>query len=171
MEQVNFDELAVELTQRMKEGLEDNPMALAFFGSWAKGKAREESDIDLLLITRELPLNPIERGKVGYKPIVDRAGQGRISILARTVEEFNSDVTSLHLDLSQHTVIISDLEGFLETRLKEVRQFIKEAKLVRRRDSLGILYWWWEGLPSKPGWSLTREGFKGCFSEKMLTSG
>ncbi len=171
MEQVNFEEFARELTRRLKEGLGENLVALAFFGSWARGEAREESDIDLLLIARELPLNPIERGKVVYKPIEDMAGQGRISILARTVEEFTADVTPLHLDLSEDAVIIYDPEGFLESRLKRVRELIEEAGLERRRNSQGILYWWWKGPPPEPGWSLTWEGFKGCFPERMPSSG
>ena len=171
MSRKELEEIKGELVRRFVDGLGDNLVALAFFGSWARGEAGEHSDIDLLLIARELPANPIERGKVVYKPIRDMEGQGRISILARTVEEFTADVTPLHLDLSEDAIVIHDPEGFLESRLRRVRELIEEAGLERRRDSKGLLYWWWKGPPPKPGWSLTWEGFKGWFPKRMPASG
>jgi len=132
-------------------------VALALFGSQARGEAGEDSDVDLLLIARSLPQNPFERRRRVQEPLLE-AGIPSVSVLARTPEEFTADVTPLHLDLAVDAVILYDPEGFLAEKLERVRQLIQEAGLVRRRTAHGWV-WWWREQP-RPGWSLTWEGFR-----------
>ncbi|MFQ6058658.1 MAG: nucleotidyltransferase domain-containing protein [Anaerolineae bacterium] len=135
-----------------------NLIALAFFGSWARGEADEGSDVDVLLIARHLPADPFERNRVIYEPLSGLKGEGRISVLARTEEEFSANVTPLHLDLAEDARIIHDPQDFLTVKLQRVRELIEEAGLERRHGESG---WWWKGPPPRPDrWSLTWEGFK-----------
>ena len=48
-----FERLEQELTQKYIKALGSNLVALAFFGSWARGEEKEWSDIDVLLIAKE----------------------------------------------------------------------------------------------------------------------
>jgi hypothetical protein len=154
-----LERLAPEITQRYTEALGSNLVALAFFGSWGRGDQTEHSDIDVLLIARELPEHPFERNRVIYDPLLGLKGEGRISVLARTEEEFSADVTPLHLDLAEDASILHDPQGFLAARLQRVRELIEEAGLERRRSESGW-WWWWKGPPPRPDrWSLTWEGF------------
>jgi len=158
-----FERLGRELTQRYIEALGSNLVALAFFGSWARGEEKEWSDIDLLLIAEDLPKHPFERNRLVYEPIEGWREKPRpISILARTVKEFTADVTPLHLDLAADAIVFYDPKGFLASKLDRVRELIEEAELVRERDSKGLLFWWWkEGAEPKPGrWAITWEGVR-----------
>ena len=159
----SLERLEQELTLRCVEALGSNLVALAFFGSWARGEELEWSDIDVLLIARELPKHPFERNRLVYEPIENWVEKPRsISILARTVEEFTTDVTPLHLDLAADAIVFYDPEGFLTSKLTTVQGLIKEASLARERDSNGLLAWWWEeGAEPTPGqWTITWEGVK-----------
>jgi len=91
-------ELQQALIKRFREALGDNLVALAFFGSSARQETREGSDIDVLLLAHQLPDDPFER-RWFVDEIVFGLGKGRLSVLARTVEEFCSDISPLHLDL------------------------------------------------------------------------
>ncbi|MFQ6015425.1 MAG: nucleotidyltransferase domain-containing protein [Anaerolineae bacterium] len=152
------DELRQKIVERYSEALGSNLVALAFFGSYARGDSTEWSDIDLLLIASELPQNPFERQGLVKMPLLG-LGAGPLAVLARTVEEFTADVSPLHLDLAEDAIIFYDPQGFLASRLARVRALIQEAGLVRQRTAQGLV-WWWEAEPPKPGWSLTWEGFK-----------
>lgn len=163
MSRETFEGLEQELTRRYVEALDSNLVALAFFGSWARGEEKEWSDIDLLLIAKELPRHPFERNRLVYEPIKGWREKPRpISILARTVREFTADVTPLHLDLAADAIIFYDPKGFLASKLARVQELIEEAELVRKRDSKGLHAWWWkEGAEPKPGrWAITWEGVR-----------
>jgi predicted nucleotidyltransferase len=66
-----FENLKGELTRRYVEAMGPNLVALAFFGSWARGEEKEWSDIDLLLIAKELPDDPFERRWLVREPVLD----------------------------------------------------------------------------------------------------
>lgn len=132
-------------------------VALAVFGSEVRGEASESSDVDLLLIARDLPQNPFERRRQVQEPLLEDSIPS-VSVLARTVDEFTADVTPLHLDLAADAVIVYDPEGFLASKLERVRQLIRQAGLVRQRTAHGWV-WWWRQQPL-PGWYLTWDGFR-----------
>ncbi|MFQ5613764.1 MAG: nucleotidyltransferase domain-containing protein [Anaerolineae bacterium] len=134
-----------------------NLVALALFGSQARGEAGESSDVDLLLLAHMLPRNPFERRRFVREPLFE-SGIPSISVLARTVDEFMADITPLHLDLAADAVLLYDPEDFLASRLERIRQLIQEAGLDRQRTAHGWV-WWWRQQP-QPGWSLTWEGFR-----------
>lgn len=157
MDRETSERLEQELTQRYVEALGSNLVALAFFGSWARGEEQEWSDIDVLLIARELPDDPFERRWLVQEPVLSLS-ERPVSILARTVEEFSEDVSPLHLDLGLDAIVFHDPHGFLARRLKRVQELIKEAGLMREKETGGFA-WRWKESPPPGRWALTWEGF------------
>jgi hypothetical protein len=153
----DFENLREELTRRYVEALGSNLVALAFFGSWARGEEKEWSDIDLLLIAKELPDDPFERRWLVREPVLDLS-ELPISALARTMEEFSEDISPLHLDLGLDAIVFYDPLGFLAQRLERVRELIEEAGLVREKEVSGFA-WRWKNPPSPGRWKLTWKGF------------
>lgn len=155
-----LSQAARELTQRYTRAFGTNLVALAFFGSWARGEEREDSDLDVLLIALNLPAHPLERNRLIYEPLQGwREKPCAVSVLARTVEEFTADVTPLHLDLAADALIFYDPQGFLKAKLDQIRKIIAEARLVRERDAQGVWAWWWEkGAEPSGRWAITWAG-------------
>jgi len=139
------------------EALGPNLVAVALFGSQARGEASERSDVDLLLIARQLPQDPFERRQLVQMPLLQN-GVSSVSVLARTVDEFLADVTPLHLDLAADAVSLYDPKGWLTSKLERLQQLVREAGLVRQRTAHGWVWWWRQ--PPRPGWSLTWDGFR-----------
>lgn len=152
-----LDKLEQELTRRYVEALGSNLVALAFFGSWARGEEKEWSDIDVLLIAKELPNDPFERRWLVQKPVLSLS-EHHISVLARTMEEFSKDVSPLHLDLGLDAIVFHDPHGFLAQRLRRVQELIEEAGLLREKETSGFA-WRWKKPPPPGRWALTWEGF------------
>ncbi len=157
-----LERAAKELVERYTRALGANLVALAFFGSWARGEEKENSDLDILLIASELPAHPLERNRLIYESIQDWKGKPYpVSILARTVQEFTADITPLHLDLAADAVIFYDPQGFLQAKLDQIRNLIAEARLVRERDASGAWAWWWEkGAEPSGRWAVTWAGVR-----------
>lgn len=157
-----LEQAAKELIERYTRALGTNLVALAFFGSWARGEEREDSDLDVLLIALELPAHPLERNRLIYEPLREwREKPGSVSVLARTVREFTADITPLHLDLAADALIFYDPQGFLRARLDQIRGIIADARLVRERDAQGLWAWWWEkGAEPSGRWAITWAGIQ-----------
>ncbi len=141
-----------KIVARYREALSSELVAVALFGSCARGDDTEKSDIDVLLIANQLPSDLFERQQMVKEPIWGLSTR-RVSVLARTVDEFSADVSPLHLDLALDAVILYDSQHFLASKLARVRELIAEAGLARSAD----LRWKWHVQP-KPGWAITWEG-------------
>lgn len=139
-----LDQYVALLGQRFGSDL----VSVVLFGSWARGEARPESDIDVLIVVRGLPRNRFER-------------YGGLRALAREVsEEFAEAVTPILLTpeeaaqvkpyylgmLSGH-VILCDEGGFFATVLERLRQRLAELGARRYVDEDGYEYW-----DLKPDW-------------------
>lgn len=136
----------------LQQGLGPNLVALALFGSQARGEARPESDWDLLLIARNLPDRPLQR-HFYLKALLPENWRARISILAKTPAEFEARLPSLYLDIALDAVLLYDTEGYLRSRLDLLRKLIVRCGLYRKQvDGKHT----WEWLNSPPAdWSLT----------------
>ena len=53
-----------EFLQKCKQKFGDNLISIILFGSYARGTATEYSDVDLLIIAKNLPKRRIERYKI-----------------------------------------------------------------------------------------------------------
>lgn len=124
-------------------------VSLVVFGSVARGEARKDSDIDLLLLIGSLPKSRLERQQefIGVEKALDDyldelSGQGymiSLSPILLTPAEA-SKVSPLYLDMVEDAVIVYDKDGFFGKVLEKVRERLRE--LGSRRIRMGKKWYW-----------------------------
>jgi predicted nucleotidyltransferase len=131
--------------EALQEVLGDNLVALVLFGSRARGDAAPESDWDLLLIARQLPERPFARHLFMQKSLpID--WRGRVSLLAKTVEEFESAVPPLFLDIALDGVILYDPDNYAAARISYLQRLLQAKGLVRQQHGREFA-WRWQDFP------------------------
>ena len=134
----------------------DDLIAAALFGSYARGDYQEGSDIDILLIARNLSENHVERMVFLNKAVVEcKRSPG---FVPKTPEEFDRGFPSFYLDLGLDAIILYDTKEFLEQRLKRIREITEEAGLYRT-GSRHKFSWNWKKRPKPCRWKITWEGY------------
>jgi uncharacterized protein len=145
-------QVAERAADALVRGLGSHLVSVALFGSWARGEAGPDSDIDLLVIADDLPCDSLQRSAALRAPI--RTWLDPIAVFARTRAEFEVDITPVHLDLALDARILFDRNGYLAERLGIVRQRMTEAEIDRGPD----LFWHFRRLPTRANWSIRWEG-------------
>ncbi|MGC8960115.1 MAG: nucleotidyltransferase domain-containing protein [Chloroflexia bacterium] len=135
-------------------GLGNDLVAIVLFGSRARGEAEADSDWDLLVIARHLPPRAFQR-HLYLKQMLPAECRGRVAILAKTPEEFESYLTGLFLDVALDGIILYDSQGYMADRLARLRRLIQEQGLQRRQMGRDLV-WDWQRFPGL-GWSLDWE--------------
>lgn len=136
-------ELLQPVVEALREGLGDDLVALALFGSRARGDAAPESDWDLLLIAHKLPEGFLSR-HFYLKSLLPKEWRARVSLLAKTPGEFEARLPSLYLDIALDALVLYDPQGYLHERLPRLRAWITHLGL-RREKSKGDWVWRWQG--------------------------
>lgn len=117
-------------------------VSVVVFGSFARGEAKEGSDLDLLIVLKELP-REVDRLRLSasvsslFKPPI---GFPRIvSPLIMTEEEIKRHPPIL-LDMIDGSLILYDEDGFMRKVLRELKRRLEEmgAKKVKVGDG-----WYW----------------------------
>lgn len=147
--------LVDRVVREYRAALGDDLLAVAVFGSVARGEPGPDSDLDLYLVTRS-------RVSVLLDPRLDHVRRVRHTPESRalqargfrpdpmpvfhTVEELAAHPWIL-LDLAHHGVVLHDPDGVLRAELAAVRRRLAElgARRVERRDGS----WYWD---LKPDW-------------------
>jgi predicted nucleotidyltransferase len=140
---LNF--LATEVTARYGERL----VALAVFGSCARDTMRPDSDIDLLIVAKELPNGRMRRVSE-FEPVEGKllpslramAGMGRYTTLSpifKTPEEV-AQGSPLFLDMTESVRILFEKENFLSSYLAGLKKRLL-AQGARRVPFKGGYYW------------------------------
>lgn len=142
-------ELAVEYTEALKGQLNESLVAVVLFGSVARGEAAPFSDIDLLVVSSNLPGSRLARQK--SLEAADELLEPRLQELRRqgiltdfcpvlkTPEEA-LQLTSLYLDLVEDGFILYEREGFFSSILRHLRGSLE--RLRARRLKLGRIRYW-----------------------------
>lgn len=133
-------------------------LACAVYGSVARRTQREGSDVDLLLVIRDLPRGrfarvdeflPVEsRLESDLLPLGSGGEPVSLSPIFKTPQEVEAG-SPLFLDMVEDARILHDPEGFLAGYLEGLRSRLRE--LGARRVWMGNA-WYWELKPDlKPG--------------------
>lgn len=148
------DRLVAELRAHYGERL----ISVAVFGSVGRGTPREDSDVDLLIVARDLPRGrlrrvdeflPVETRLEGALREVDSSGAPvTLSPVFKTPAEVEHG-SPLFLDMVEDARIVYDRDGFLVGYLEGFRARLQAlgARRIRRGNA-----WYWELKPDlKPG--------------------
>ena len=132
-------------------------LSVALFGSVARGQARLESDIDLLVVHKKVDFNPAYRSvdiafalkeEDEYKRLVEQGLNPQPTCIFMTEGEL-WDRPHILLDILVEGILLFDV-GVLETRLTALRERLNA--LGSKRVALPDGTWYWDLKPDwKPG--------------------
>ncbi len=142
------------IVQALRAGLGDDLVAVALFGSRARGEATPESDWDVLVIARNLPERVMKRHAL-LKGLVPDTWYDNLSILGRTPQEFESHLPALYLEIALDGIVLFDTDGYLTQRLAKLRAAIERLGLERQMEG-GETRWRWRSHPP-PKWAIEWE--------------
>lgn len=160
---VDFYGAALEvLLELMLDRFGSDLVSFVLYGSVARGQARPESDIDLLVVLENPPENYHRRidmvldvqqvlaDRAEYRRICDDLGiEPFFAYIVLSVKEAREN-RYLYLDMVEDAVILHDRDDFFARKLGEMRRRLKElgSKRVRLDDGT----WYWDLKPDlKPG--------------------
>lgn len=139
----------------LREHLGDNLVAVVLYGSRARGDAQAGSDWDLLVLARGLPQGYLAR-HLAMKRALAPECRGAVSLLTKTPEEFEANLSALYLDIALDGRILYDPTGYAARKLQHLRDLLVQRRgLYRERTPAGDVWRWRE----RPGgaWRLTWE--------------
>jgi predicted nucleotidyltransferase len=131
------------LTSLCKEGYGDRLVSLVVFGSVGRGTARPDSDIDLLLVIKDLPNGRIAR-VTEFMPMeiaLRNAIKTRIELspVFKTPEEILNG-SPLLLDMVEDSRLLFDREDFFQHAMKHLDERLR--RLGARRIWRGNAWYW-----------------------------
>ncbi len=143
------------IVARLIENFQDKLVSIVLFGSIARGEGKSESDLDLLVVIKDLPerysdrlelFNKALRGiealrlrlweKKGIYPLIDPI------ILTPEDASINHP---FYLDMVEGSILIFDRERFMERKLEQLKE--KLNRLKARKILLADGKWYWELKP------------------------
>jgi len=141
---VDTTKLLNRLTSLCKEHYGESLISLAVFGSVGRGTPRPDSDIDLLLIVKDLPVGRIARmeefasidtalGGVATKDRIE------LSPVFKTPEEI-ANGSPLFLDMVEDVRMLFDRDDFFKKTLKKLKERLQ--RLGARRIWQGNAWYW-----------------------------
>jgi predicted nucleotidyltransferase len=132
----------------LKARFGDDLVSIVVFGSRVRGTAKPESDVDVLVVVRGLPINRWKRYDA-LRPVA-RAVSGEfartLSLIALTPEEA-AIVKPYYLGMLSGHVRLWDRDGFFEGVLRRLQARLAELGARRYVDNEGYEYW-----DLKPDW-------------------
>jgi len=153
-----YDALLGSLLAELRAHYGDRLVACAVFGSVGRGTPRFDSDVDLLLVVRDLPRGrlarvdeflPVESRLEPALRAVDPGGPPiDVSPVFKSPEELEAG-SPLLLDMTEDARILWDPDGVLARRLARLGARLRElgARRIRRGNA-----WYWELKPDlEPG--------------------
>lgn len=129
--------------------LGDNLTSVVLFGSVARGQVHGDSDIDLLLVCRQLPQGAFRRQEM-LQPIRERLQADLYDLWQRGYHvDFSELLMSeaeaqqphlLYLDMTEEAILLFDRQGFFAQVLDRMRKRLRKLG-SRRRQLGGVRYW------------------------------
>ncbi len=148
----DYKRTVTKFNQSLQESFGANLISLVLFGSVARGAAKTESDIDLLIILKDAPAVYYKR----LEPVIDIELKLRDEAFETTgaAPTFSSIVLSkeeamenrnIFLDMIDASVILYDENDFFKNRLKELKNRLLE--LGSKKVVLEDKTWYWNLKP------------------------
>lgn|GEM_PF-330321 len=141
--------LARSYCDALKRHFGDRLISVVLYGSTARREHTRTSDIDVLIVAKDLPPSHRERNRTlvaienelvpMMDSLYDKGIQTGFSTKIKTPEEAGR-FTPLYLDLTQDAVILYDRDGFFSHVLEKLRSKLKA--LGARRVQLGKVRYW-----------------------------
>ena len=144
-----YRSLLLKLVDALLRYFGDDLVSVVLFGSVARGEARLDSDIDLIIVVKNLPRSRFRRQDLfmevekELEPILVKLEEEGYYIdfspILKTPEEA-SKITPLYLDLVEDAIILYDKDNFFRNILEKLRKRLQE--LGAKRIRLGKLWYW-----------------------------
>ncbi|MCD6444874.1 nucleotidyltransferase domain-containing protein [Candidatus Bathyarchaeota archaeon] len=138
-----------KLVKLLQARLGDRLISIVVYGSVARGTARKDSDIDLLVVAEGLPKSRMKRQQIfleveeGLNSVVEELWSKGVHVdfspIMLTPEEA-SKIRSIYLDMVEDAVVLYDKDMFFETILERLRKRLKE--LGAKRIWVGDKWYW-----------------------------
>jgi len=110
----------------------DNLVSVVLFGSYAAGKQRDASDIDMLVMADNLPLPRKERLSIILSIIRRYLLKGKtVSLILRSKDEIRNGFeyyNPLLLSISENNKLLYDREKYFSALLKDIRKKVCRGK-------------------------------------------
>ena len=153
-----LSKLASDYSKALVQCLGEELISVALYGSVARQEASRTSDIDLLIIVKNLPKGQFARKErlieadrkivPALQALSSYGIDGSFSRILKTPEEALY-IVPLYLDLVEDAVFLLDRDDFFKTILSQVRDGLK--KLGAQRISSGLIRYWDLKPDLKPG--------------------
>lgn len=138
---------------KLFEALGSRLESIVLFGSLSTGRAKPESDIDLLVVAKDLPSKYGERTTIIREAVscrlmddiiihawMEKGVYTDLDILLIDVEE--AAVTHpFYLDLTRDCIIIYDKNGLMSRKIAEVKEKLEKIGAKRFEEPDGTWYW------------------------------
>jgi hypothetical protein len=153
-----YDAILVRLLEVLRAHYGPQLVSVAVFGSVGRGTQREDSDIDLLIVARELPRGRMARVE-NFLPVDEKLAPWlapprpdllpvALSPIFKTPEEVGGG-SPIFLDMVEDARILHDEGGFFGGYLERLRQRL--GALGSRRVWRGNTWYWILKPDLKPG--------------------
>ncbi len=147
------------LASAVRDQMGEDLVSIVLCGSFARGQIGEGSDVDILIIARNLPSSSLDRQVFSNKILLKveeplrKKLQGTgwfpyISVILKTPDEA-SRVSRFYFDMIEEAKIFFDKEDFFKSVLEGVKSRLKE--LGAKKIQVGKM-WYWDLKPDyRPG--------------------
>ncbi len=140
---------ARQYTSLLEAHLRGRLVSVVLFGSVARGEARPDSDLDLLIVGEDFPagrfarLRLLEPADAAFEPELERLrAQGIHTRLARVIKTRAEAerIVPLYLDMVEDARLLYDRDAFFAGVLARLRRRL--AELGAERRTLGRVRYW-----------------------------
>jgi len=127
---------------RLQARWEKQLVSVVLFGSWARGDARAESDIDLLVISEHFPRSRLDRHREIFEAAkaVSQDFATRVSVMPLTPAEAQA-TKPFYLGMLTAHFMLYDRGAFFTMLLTRLQQRLAKLGAERRVDADGYEYW------------------------------
>ncbi|AWR98610.1 nucleotidyltransferase domain-containing protein [Metallosphaera hakonensis] len=153
-----YKSLLEKLVKTLLNAFGDRLISVVVYGSVARGDNRKDSDVDLLLVIRDLPKTMTERIVLFEKAereirddmekLMNQGYYVTFSPVMKTPEEAVR-FSPLYMDMTEDAVILYDRDSFFKKVLNETRE--KLQRLGFERVWLSEKAWYWRKKDYKFG--------------------